>query len=70
MKRFWNASLRPLKEFVGRRFSKIREINRKYKTPHVTMTPAVKFALFVLRVYLLLLVGLLFFKFFADVVVK
>ncbi len=70
MKRFWNTSMRPLKEFVGRRFSKIREINRKYKTPHVTMTPAVKFALLVLRVYLLLLVGLLFFKFFADVVVK
>jgi len=70
MKSFWNATMRPLREFFGRRFSRIREINRKYKTPHVEMTPAVKFALLVLRLYLLLLVGLLFFKFFADVVLK
>jgi len=70
MTRLGRMILKPLGEFFDRRFSKIREINRKYQTPHVTMTPAVKFALFVLRVYLLLLVGLLFFKFFADVVVK
>jgi len=50
-----------------RQFSRFREINRKYKTPHVRMTPAVKFALLFLRLYLLLLVGLLFFKFFTLV---
>ena len=70
MVRLSRAILRPLGDFFDRRFSKIREINRKYRTPHVEMTPAVKFALLFLRLYLLFLVGLLFFKFFADVVVK
>jgi len=50
------------KKFVAR-FEKIREINRKYAKPRITMTPAVKFALLMLRIYLLLLVGLLFYKF-------
>ena len=59
-----------LKAFWGRHFRAIREITRKYKTPNVTMTPAVKFALLFLRLYLLLLVGLLFFKFFTLVAVK
>lgn len=62
-----NVTLKPLGAFFGRRFTKIREINQKYKTPHVTMTPAVKIALVFLRLYLLLLVGLLFFKFFTLV---
>jgi hypothetical protein len=45
-------------------FARIREINAKYRVPHVKMTRAVKFALLMLRVYLLLLVGILFYKFF------
>jgi hypothetical protein len=45
-------------------FERIREINRKYAGHHVTMTPVVKAALLMLRVYLLLLVGVLFVKFF------
>jgi hypothetical protein len=53
--------------FFSRRFSKFREISRKYATPHVRMTRGVKVALFLLRVYLLLLVGLLFVKFFTLV---
>ena len=48
-------------------FDKIREINRRFSTPHVKMTRGVKVALFFLRVYLLLLVGILFFKFFSLV---
>ena len=44
--------------------SRIREINEKYRVPHVKMTRGVKFALLMLRIYLLLLVGILFFKFF------
>jgi len=60
----------PLRAFLGRRFVRIREINEKYKTPHVKMTPAVKFALFCLRFYLLFLVGLLFFKFYTLVAGK
>jgi hypothetical protein len=45
-------------------FARIREINRKYAGHHVKMTPVVKVALFLLRIYLLLLVGILFLKFF------
>jgi hypothetical protein len=48
-------------------FDRIREINRKFRTPHVTMTPGVRIALLLLRVYLLLLVGILLFKFFTLV---
>ncbi len=44
--------------------SKIREINERFRVPHVKMTRGVKFALLMLRIYLLLLVGILFFKFF------
>jgi hypothetical protein len=43
--------------------SQIREINRKYATPEIDMTPLVKFCLIGLRIYLLLLVGLMVFKF-------
>ncbi len=59
-----------LRAFWGRHFRAIREINRKYRTPNVKMTPAVKSALLFLRLYLLLLVGLLFFKFFTLVAVR
>jgi hypothetical protein len=45
-------------------FTRIREINQKFRRPHVKMTPAVRIALVFLRIYLLLLVGILFFKFF------
>ena len=58
---------RAVKTTFGGRFAKIREINRKFRTPHVKMTPAVKFALLCLRLYLFLLVGLLVFKFYTLV---
>jgi len=51
-------------------FGRIREINQKFRTPHVKMTPGVKLALLLLRVYLLLLVGILFFKFFTLIAGK
>jgi len=54
----------PFKNITGRWFSSIREINRKYQKPRVAMTPGVRFALLVLRVYLLLLLLLIFYKFF------
>lgn len=53
-----------------RLFGRVREINQKFRTPHVKMTPGVKFALLLLRVYLLLLVGILFFKFFTLIAGK
>ena len=43
--------------------SQIREINRKYAEPEIGMTRLVKFCLISLRVYLLLLVGLMIVKF-------
>jgi hypothetical protein len=56
---------------VGRRIGsvfrgwtdKIHEINKKYETPRITMSPGVKIALLFLRVYLILLVILLGYKF-------
>ena len=51
-------------EFFGNALDAVREINRKYKKPHVRMTPAVQFSLGLLRFYLLFLVGLLVWKFF------
>jgi hypothetical protein len=48
-------------------FSRIREINTKYRVPHVKMTRGVKLALLLLRVYLLALIAILFFKFFTLV---
>ena len=58
----------PVRAFLDRPFNRIREINRKYAGHHVKMTPVVKAALFLLRLYLLLLVGILFLKFFLIVV--
>lgn len=42
---------------------KIREINKRYEKPRITMSPAVRFSLIFLRLYLILLVVLLCYKF-------
>lgn len=41
----------------------VKLINQKYATPHMKMTPAVRFSLGLLRFYLLFLVGILVYKF-------
>lgn len=41
----------------------IAEINRRYQTPRIAMSPAVRLSLMALRVYLLLLVGLMVYRF-------
>jgi hypothetical protein len=41
----------------------IREVNRRYAAPHVKTTRLVKACLLLLRCYLLLLVGILVYKF-------
>lgn len=41
----------------------VRGINRRYATPHIKMTPLVKFSLGLLRFYLLFLVGVMVYKF-------
>ena len=48
---------------IHRLVSKIREINHRYSKPHIEMTPMVKFSLMTLRIYLLLIVGLIVYKF-------
>ena len=52
---------------LGNFRTKIAEINQRYATPRVQMTPLVKFALLFLRLYLIFLVGILFYKFFTLV---
>jgi hypothetical protein len=44
-------------------FITVREINKKYAKPRITMTKPVAIALLALRIYLLVLVVLLFYKF-------
>jgi len=51
--------LRSIKGLVG----KFRSINARYHTPRIAMSPLVRAALMVLRVYLLLLVLLMVYKF-------
>lgn len=46
------------------RFSaKIREINQRYSKPHIEMSRGVRISLLALRIYLLLLVALIVYKF-------
>ena len=52
-----------IKNFLSHNFAKIQEINRKYAKPSVEMSGWVKGSLLLLRLYLILLVGLLLYKF-------
>lgn len=49
--------------FVKGSRGRIAEINQKYAKPRIKMTPVVRFSLFCLRIYLLLLVIILVYKF-------
>jgi hypothetical protein len=55
-----------ISEFFGSAWDAVRDINRRYKKPHIKMTPAVLFSLGLLRFYLLFLVGVLVWKFFSE----
>ena len=57
-------------KFLSRRFVRITEINRKYATPRIKMTPMVRLILLLLRIYLLLLVAILVYKFITIVAGK
>jgi hypothetical protein len=48
---------------LKRLFRKIEEINQRYREPRIEMSPAVKTSLLFLRVYLLVLVCLMVYKF-------
>jgi hypothetical protein len=45
----------------------VRDINRRYRTPHIETTPMVRGGLLLLRGYLLLLVAILIYKFISVV---
>ena len=45
----------------------VRAINKRYATPHLKTTPLVRVCLALLRGYLLLLIGILVFKFIQAV---
>jgi hypothetical protein len=59
-----------IKKFFTNTFSLIHAINTKYATPQLKTSKAVKFSLLCLRLYLILLVGLLFFKFYTALTAK
>lgn len=69
MRSFFNELIfRHVKLFFKNSFSQIAEINKKYAHPHIKTSKAVKFSLLMLRLYLILLIGILFFKFYTTVV--
>jgi hypothetical protein len=45
----------------------INDINKKYSKPRLKMTPLVRFSLFALRLYLIMLVVILSYKFYTMV---
>jgi hypothetical protein len=53
----------PFLYIVEHWFPRIAEINRKYSRPRIAMTPVIRYSLLSLRLYLLLLVALLVYKF-------
>jgi len=53
--------------FLKNTVSTAKSINQKYAEPQIKMTRLVKFSLLSLRIYLLLLVGILVFKFITMV---
>jgi hypothetical protein len=70
--------MRPLFSIVRRRLGlvfrrqveKIAEINRKYAHPRLVVKKSTAFALLLLRLYLLFLVGLLIYKFVITIGAK
>jgi hypothetical protein len=53
--------------FLNERLKPFVEITRKYKTPRIKMTRQVKWALLLLRLYLIAMVLLLGYKFFTSI---
>jgi hypothetical protein len=61
------ALAKRIKKFLARRFSKIIEINKKYEAPRIKMNLLTRIGLLFLRLYLLFLVVILFYKFYTLV---
>lgn len=54
---------RRVKRFFAHTFSKITQINKKYKKPQIEMKPSVRITLTMLVFYLVFLIGMLIYKF-------
>jgi len=53
--------------FLQKHFPKIYEINQRYSVPKVKLSKPMKVILFLLRCYLLILVLMLLYKFYATI---
>jgi hypothetical protein len=53
--------------WLSYKFRPIIEITRKYRTPKIKMTKGVRFALLILRIYLIVMVAIIVFKFATTV---
>jgi len=62
-----NGIIEPLKTVFENGAAAVVAINRKYAHPKITMSPVVKAALLLLRLYLIFLVALLAYKFYTIV---
>ena len=56
-----------IRRFLGDRFRPFVEITEKYKTPRIKMTRQVKWALLFLRLYLIIMLLILGYKFFTTI---
>jgi hypothetical protein len=57
-----------IKNMIKGSIEKIREINCRYATPRIKLSRGVKIGLLLLRIYLIVLVFILAFKFFTILV--
>jgi hypothetical protein len=48
---------------IAHQFEAIRDINAKYKTPRIKMTPWAKASLLGIRIYLIILLSILLYRF-------
>jgi hypothetical protein len=60
--------LRSVKRFFKNTFSQINEVNKKYAEPSIKIGQAAKVALFMLGVYIITILVILCYKFYATVV--
>jgi hypothetical protein len=56
-----------IKSFLNERLKPFVEITKKYRTPRIKMTGQVRWALLLLRLYLIAMVLLLGYKFFTSI---
>lgn len=57
----------PLRRTIKGWTAKVKEINQKYSEPRLKMTPLIRYSLLILRLYLIMLVIILAYKFYAVV---